>query len=617
MANFFSKPEKKDQTKVTDKKKDPTKSTEKKDQAKETDKKDQTKPNENNVMQLWTSTLEDHKNQMSSLISQIENSRQDSMRIMMEIKKEKKDLIDKYEKEKIEKKKKKKEKQKKANEQLINDTKESKELTLKECEEDFDEMENIFCMEDFDKLDFSEILEDLFNNLYAENIKNIFLQIILEQIKSFQFNNKINCYNIQIIGNSGVGKSTLINSLLRQEIAKTSIGSVGTLETKEYTSERFPFIKFIDTRGTELDSANDINKVRENTLNYIETKLSEKDPNKTIHCLFYCLTGNRFEGIVKEVLIELRKKYKNGNLPIIIVYTQKSDDNVYNEMKNYIQKALKDDSLTEISDKVEDINIVGVIAKKIDIFINGQKITSIKPFGLDILLNFLKLKAKHAFIIATVNMIKKFCFDFARLLLENTLTIILRDINDFISKENDLNNILFNTLKNLFIKYIPQENFELTEDGENNIKNSVKIFEEKIKIIQKNNLEKFISEASENIGNKMDKAQYNVIYQNNGVVIHNLKEHDQYKKEGKDELEQRLIKKSELYAKKNFTKKLYEKAALKFKMLFKEKIETIIENENEINDLIKELNNQVSEEITDKIDNLIEEIKIYQNGDID
>ena len=43
----------------------------------------------------------------------------------------------------------------------------------------------------------------------------------------------------------------------------------------------------------------------------------------------------------------------------------------------------------------------------------------------------------------------------------------------------------------------------------------------------------------------------------------------------------------------------------------------IIENEKEINDLIKEKNNNISEEITSKIDNLIKEIKLYQNGDID
>jgi GTP-binding protein EngB required for normal cell division len=217
-------------------------------------------------------------------------------------------------------------KEKKANEQLLNETNISKNYALKQWEEEFNKIKDIYCANDINSMNISEEIEDLFYIFYKnENIKDIYLKEILNHIRTFEFNNQINCYNIQIIGNSGVGKSTLINALLREEVAKTTIGSVGTLETKEYTSEKFPFIKFIDTRGTELDSANDIYKVKDNTLKYIEEKLSEKDPNKTIHCLFYCITGNRFEGIVKEVLLELRKKYKNGNLPIIIVYTQNND----------------------------------------------------------------------------------------------------------------------------------------------------------------------------------------------------------------------------------------------------------------------------------------------------
>jgi len=51
--------------------------------------------------------------------------------------------------------------------------------------------------------------------------------------------------------------------------------------------------------------------------------------------------------------------------------------------------------------------------------------------------------------------------------------------------------------------------------------------------------------------------------------------------------------------------------------LFKESLIAIIDNEKEIDDLIKEKNNNISEEITNKIDNLINEIKLYQNGELD
>ena len=121
---------------------------------------------------------------------------------------------------------------------------------------------------------------------------------------------------------------------------------------------------------------------------------------------------------------------------------------------------------------------------------------------------------------------------------------------------------------------------------------------EKINMIHKKYLEKFLSEASEKISTQVDKTQYNVICQNSGVALSNIKDHEQYTKEGKDELKQKLELKSKIYATKNFAKKLYISAVSKFKILFKESIMFIIENEKEINDLIMEKNNNISEEIT-------------------
>jgi len=288
---------------------------------------------------------------------------------------------------------------------------------------------------------FSELFFELFEN---ENIKQIYLKNILESIKTFKFNKKINSYNIQIIGKTGVGKSTLINTLLRTDVANTSFGRIGTYETQEFSCIKYPFIKFIDTRGTELSTTNNIIKVQENTLNYIEKKLQEKDPNKVIHCLLYCINANRFEDIEADVVLKLRQKYNNGNLPIIIVYTQNYFEEDFEQMKDYINVKLKKNNETEIGEKVEDINFVGIV---------GKKKANIKPKGLDKLLNYLKLKAKSAFLIATINMIKKYCIDFVEILLNQTLNNILSNINDFLPAENNTfeDSFLFCTLNNVFL----------------------------------------------------------------------------------------------------------------------------------------------------------------------
>ena len=558
-----------------------------------------------NLMAELEKNEKSHKENMRRLEEHIRNTNEENKKLISELKEESKKKEEEYQNKQKEKKLKKEMKQKQANKQLIEEIKDSKDFILKECEKDFDDMKDIYCMNEIENIKISDDIEELFLELFeSENIGQLFLKNMLESIKNFKYNKQISSYNIQIIGRTGVGKSTLINTLLRTEVSTTSFGKIGTHETQEFSCMKYPFIKFIDTRGTELSSSNNIITVQENTLNYIEKRLAEKDPNKTIHCLLYCITSNRFEDIEADVVLKLRKKYKNGNLPIIIVYTQNYFEEDYEKMKNFINAKLKTNNETEIGEKVEDINLVGVVAKK-----KGN----IKPLGLDKLLNYLKLKAKSSFLIATVNMIKKYCVDLIEVSLNQTLNNILSDINDFLPLDNDSldDSILSDTIKNVFLEFLTQDAQTLSEKGENILKKiSKKLFLE-INEIQQKNLKEFAKDYSERIGLEIDKAQYNVINQNLGVKL-NIKEYSFFQKEGQTDLEILLKEKSIKYANINFAKKICEKSAVKFKSLFKESIEEIIEKEKEINDLISKLNNNISEVITSKIDGLIEEIKIYQ-----
>ena len=562
--------------------------------------------NHRKFLALMEQSEKSHKEYMKILSDEIQHTKEQNQKILSELKEDLKKKDEEYENKKKLKKEKKELKQKKANQQLIEEINFTKDLILKDCESEFDNMKNIYCMKEIEKIRINEDLEELYLGLFeSENIGQLFLKNILEEIKKFKFNKKINNYNIQIIGKTGAGKSTLVNTLLRTEVASTTFGRIGTHETQEFSCIKYPFIKFIDTRGTELSSSNNIDKVQENTLNYIEKRLSEKDPNKTIHCLFYCINANRFEDIEADVLLKLRQKYKNGNLPIIIVYTQNYFEEDFEEMKKYINVKLKKNNETEIGEKVTDINFVGVVAKKK---------SNIKPNGLDKLLNYLKLKAKNAFLIAIINMIKKYCIDFMEIILNQTLNNILSNINVFLPTENNKfdESILFNTIKNVFLEFVPQNEQNLSELGENLLKNTAKKLSLEIIEIHQKKLKEFAKDYSEKIGLEIEKAQYNVINQNLGVKL-NIKEYSYFKNEGKNSLENSLKNKSIEYAYINYAKKICEKSAIKFKSLFKESLQEIIEKEKEINDIILSLNNNISEDITHKIDELIEEIKIYQN----
>ena len=92
-------------------------------------------------------------------------------------------------------------------------------------------MNDIYCLKEIKQINISDDIEELFIELFkTENIIKIFLNLILEKIKTFKYNKNINYYNIQAIGKTRVGKSTLINTLLKHKVASTSFGEIGTYQ---------------------------------------------------------------------------------------------------------------------------------------------------------------------------------------------------------------------------------------------------------------------------------------------------------------------------------------------------------------------------------------------------
>jgi predicted GTPase len=65
--------------------------------------------------------------------------------------------------------------------------------------------------------------------------------------------NKMIPANIMLIGKTGVGKSTLINNIFRENLAETGIGKPVTQHLRRISKEGIP-INLYDSRGLELDS---------------------------------------------------------------------------------------------------------------------------------------------------------------------------------------------------------------------------------------------------------------------------------------------------------------------------------------------------------------------------
>ena len=162
-------------------------------------------------------------------------------------------------------------------------------------------------------MDNYNFVNDLFNKINDEN-KNIIPA------------------NIMLIGKTGVGKSTLINNIFRENLAATGIGKPVTQHLKKITKEGIP-INLYDSRGLELDIVVQ-KKVRDDINAEIDRIHKSRDINaeNLIHAVWYCInsTSNRIEDFEIEWIKELSEK-----VPVIIVLTQSLGDNS-KELEKYI-----------------------------------------------------------------------------------------------------------------------------------------------------------------------------------------------------------------------------------------------------------------------------------------
>ncbi len=120
--------------------------------------------------------------------------------------------------------------------------------------------------------------------------------------------------NILIIGKSGVGKSTLVNSLFREKIADTGIGKPVTKHLQKITRSDVP-VTLYDTRGLELDPVIQA-QVQGEIKKLIHDNKGTKDE---IHAAYYCIqaTSSRIEDSEIQMIEAISE-----TVPVILVLTQ-------------------------------------------------------------------------------------------------------------------------------------------------------------------------------------------------------------------------------------------------------------------------------------------------------
>ena len=332
------------------------------------------------------------------------------------------------------------------------------------------------------------------NNLIAKNANSICYNKIVDEINLIKQKENlfpIKYFTVLLLGKAGVGKSTLINALTKLiKEAPNAKGYPVTMKYNIYQTKFTNFIKFIDSKGIELEGKRAIGNLKNEYIEIIRKQLNSKNNNDYIRCIWYCITGNKLEPaeieLIELLIASMQNEYK---IQFIIVYLQATIAELY-ELE------------TCVHENFPSQKFIKVIAK--DMPIVGGAIA--KEFGLDLLLK------------ETINI----CIDSLKNseshLRNNIATKMTNYIIDQLDDKNSKNiqNIieetkcmLYDGLRNNdnFQKYISDifskndqkflgtKNFQYNQHNEQNNNNSL---QEKAMNFQNNQTNNFIQEETKN-----------------------------------------------------------------------------------------------------------------------
>lgn len=123
-------------------------------------------------------------------------------------------------------------------------------------------------------------------------------------------------FNLAIFGKTGVGKSTLINAIFGEDVARTGIGEPVTKAEHLYLHTS-GVLSILDTRGVEI--GDDSDKILGELSSYLSA-MRTKPLQDQIHVAWYCVraTDRRFE----ETEGRFVREVAGLGLPVVLVITQ-------------------------------------------------------------------------------------------------------------------------------------------------------------------------------------------------------------------------------------------------------------------------------------------------------
>ena len=133
----------------------------------------------------------------------------------------------------------------------------------------------------------------------------------------------LNRLNVLILGKTGVGKSTLINSVFNENLAATGTGKPITANIRPLSKPGFP-LTIYDTPGLELAGKNSAESLLNEVKKLVHKGIFSGSVNEAVHCIWYCIgtPSHRIEPSEILFLKSLLTATTTCSVPVIIVLTQ-------------------------------------------------------------------------------------------------------------------------------------------------------------------------------------------------------------------------------------------------------------------------------------------------------
>jgi uncharacterized protein (DUF697 family)/predicted GTPase len=180
--------------------------------------------------------------------------------------------------------------------------------------------------------------------------------------------------NVLIVGRSGVGKSTLINSMFQGNFAATGQGRPVTDATREIRKPGVP-LSIFDTRGFELAA---FPEIMEDLRKFIDDRRNETDVKRHIHIAWLCIMEDSRR--VELVETAFAKMLSDFPIPVVIVITKAQRDGGFKaEVQRLIPQAANVIRVRAIKDVDDDghvkepMNLKDLVNLTVNLLPEGQK----------------------------------------------------------------------------------------------------------------------------------------------------------------------------------------------------------------------------------------------------